>query len=425
MRRRTDKLKNFRHGSHMIGLRKVEDIRNDFPILSRLVNGKPIVYLDNAATSQKPKAVIDAVTSYYERANASVHRALHTLGEEATASYEASRRAAARFIGAARQEEIVFTRGATESINLVASSWGKAFLVEGDAILLTEMEHHSNLVPWQILAEEMGCSLLFIPVNPEGCLELPALDGIWTDRIKIVSLAHVSNVLGTVNDAERIIEFAHERGAVVLVDGAQSVPRMPVNVQELGCDFLAFSGHKAYGPMGIGVLYARGDLLEQMPPYMGGGEMIRAVRLTESTWNDPPHKFEAGTPNVEGAVGLAAAISYLEALGMEEIASYEEELSRYAVSRLGEIEGLTLYGRARRRTGAISFNLEGIHPHDAAQLLDRDGIAIRAGHHCAQPLMGKLGVDATARASLSFYNTASEIDILADGLEKTRRFFSR
>jgi cysteine desulfurase/selenocysteine lyase len=407
-----------------IGGRNIQDIRADFPILSRRIGERQLVYLDNAATSQKPRAVIEAVSSYYETVNSNVHRALHTLGEEATAAYERSRSAVARFIGAARREEIVFTHGATEAINLVAASWGKISLKPGDVVLLTEMEHHSNLVPWQLAAEERGCSLRFIPVAEDGSLDLSRLEETWTDRVRLVALTHVSNVLGTVNDVKRIADFAHARGALVLLDGAQSVPHMPVKVDELGCDFLAFSGHKACGPMGIGVLYARGDLLEKMPPYMGGGEMIRAVWLHESTWNDPPHKFEAGTPNVEGAVGFAAAISYLEALGMESIAAYEEHLARHAVSRLSGIRDLTLYSRASRRTGVLSFNLEGIHPHDVAQLLDRDGIAIRAGHHCAQPLMRKFGVAATARASLSFYNTIQEIDLLAESIEKTRRFFS-
>jgi cysteine desulfurase/selenocysteine lyase len=407
-----------------VGARSVAEIRADFPILGRLIGDRKLVYMDNAATSQKPRAVLDAIRSYYENTNANVHRALHTLGEEATSAYEGSRRSVQRFIGAAKPEEIVFVRGATEAINLVASSWGRENLKPGDDILLTEMEHHSNLVPWQLLASERGCSLRFIPVGPDGGLELGEIDRIWTDRIRMVALTHLSNVLGTVNDVKQVARLAHERGALILVDGAQSVPNMRVNVRDLDCDFLAFSGHKACGPMGIGVLYAREELLEKMPPFQGGGEMIKAVWLQKSTWNEPPHKFEAGTPNVEGAVGLSAAILYLESLGMESVAAYEEELSRRAVKRLEEIEGLTLYGKAPKRGAVFSFNLSGVHPHDVAQLLDREGIAIRAGHHCAQPLMRKLGVPATARASLSFINTPAEVDLLAEALQKTRRFFA-
>jgi cysteine desulfurase/selenocysteine lyase len=368
--------------------------------------------------------VLDAITAYYERSNANVHRALHTLGEEATAAYEESRRRVQRFIGAASPSEIVFTRGTTEAINLVASSWGGENLREGDAVLLTEMEHHSNLVPWQLLAARRGFSLRFLAVEPDGRLDLDAMERGWDERVRLVALTHVSNVLGTINDVERVARFAHSRGALVLVDAAQSVPHMSVDVAALGCDFLAFSSHKMCGPMGIGVLYGREELLERMPPYMGGGEMIRAVWLEKSTWNDLPHKFEAGTPNVEGAVGLAAAVGYLEAIGMRRIADYEEELGRLCRERLEAVPGLTLYGRASRRSAVFSFTLDSVHAHDVAQLLDRDGIAVRAGHHCAQPLARKLGIAATARASLYFYNEPSEIERLAASLAKVRGYFS-
>jgi cysteine desulfurase / selenocysteine lyase len=406
-----------------VGARPVEDIRRDFPILSRSIGGFPLAYLDNAATSQKPRAVLDALLAYYETTNANVHRALHTLGEEATAAYEASRARMARFIGAASPSEVVFTRGTTEGINLVAASWGSEFLGEGDVVLLTEMEHHSNLVPWQLLAARRGCTLRFIPVEPDGSLDLEGMERSWDARTRMVALTHVSNVLGTVNDVRRAAAVAHAHGALLLVDGAQSVPHVPVDVQKLGCDFLAFSGHKMCGPMGSGVLYGRAELLERMPPWMGGGEMIRAVWLERSTWNEPPHKFEAGTPNVEGAIGLAAAADYLDRLGMANIAAYEAELGARCRAILEEVPGLVLHGRAEPRAAVFSFTLEGVHAHDVAQLLDREGVALRAGHHCAQPLMRKLGVPATARASLSFYNTEAEIERLGRGLAGARRFF--
>ena len=409
-----------------VGDRLLSEIRGEFPILTRkMPGGKALVYLDNAATTQKPAPVLDALTGYYRRSNANVHRAPYSLGEEATALYEASRERVGRFVNAASPSEIVFTRGTTESINLVASSWGRAHLNEGDEILLTEMEHHSNLVPWQLLARERGCTLRFIPFTAEGVLDLDALDRLWSGRTRFVALVHVSNVLGSVNDIRRVIDFAHDRGVPVLVDAAQSVPHLPVDVQTLGCDFLAFSGHKMYGPTGIGVLYGREALLDGMPPYMGGGDMIRAVWLDRAEWNDLPYKFEAGTPNIAGAVGLGAAVDYLSDLGMDSVRRYEAGLTDHALSRLREIPGLTLYGPKRRRSGVVAFNLGDLHAHDVAQGLDSEGIAVRAGHHCAQPVMRKLGVSSTVRASFSFTNTREEIDRLAHALAGVKEFFRR
>jgi len=408
----------------MVSRRTVEDVRGDFPILDRRIGGKALAYLDNAATSQKPRAVLDAIRVYYEHGNANVHRAVHTLGEEATASFEEARKKVQRFLNAERSCEIVFTRGTTESINLVASSWGGQELKEGDVVLLTEMEHHSNLVPWQLLCARRGCRLRFIPIEPDGSLDLAKVEDSWDQRTRLVAITHVSNVLGTINNVKAVAALAHARGALVLVDGAQSVPHMPVDVRDLGCDFFAFSSHKMCGPMGIGALYGRESLLDAMPPWMGGGEMIRSVRPESSTWNDLPWKFEAGTPNVEGAVGLGAAIDYLHGLGFRNIEAWEEELGRHARERLTAARGVTLYGTAPRRGTVYSFTLGSIHAHDVAQFLDREGIAVRAGHHCAQPLMQKLGVPATVRASLSFYNTFSEIDRLVEALEGAMRFYA-
>jgi cysteine desulfurase/selenocysteine lyase len=412
---------------HIAGI-SLERIRGDFPILARRIgqgeSSLPLVYLDNAATTQKPRRVIDAIAGYYERYNANVHRSLHTLGEEATEAYERARRAVASFIGARDPEEVVFTRGTTEAINLVAGSWGRASIGRGDRILLTEMEHHSNLVPWQLLAAERGAELAFIPFDSSGSLELDALDSLLGERTRLVSLTLVSNVFGTVNDVRRVARLAHSRGAVVLVDAAQAVPHRGVDVEDLGCDFLAFSGHKTYGPMGIGALWGRKRLLEAMPPYMGGGEMIRSVWLDHATWNDPPGRFEAGTPNVEGAVGLEAAIGYLHELGMPEIARHEYAVIAHALEILGDVPGLRIHGTAPERAGVVSFSLEGIHPHDLAQYLDSRGIAIRAGHHCAQPLMRKLGVPATARASFALYSTAAEVDELGAALRAALRYFT-
>jgi cysteine desulfurase/selenocysteine lyase len=411
-----------------IGGRSLAVIRADFPILSRRIEGSgrshPLAYLDNAATTQKPRVVLQAIARYYERSNANVHRSLHTLGEEATAAYERARGRVARFLNARAPSEIVFTRGTTEAINLVAASFTRT-LAPGDEILLSEMEHHSNLVPWQLAARERGLVLRFLPLTPEGTLDLEALEKRAGPRLALIAVSLVSNVLGTINELERITAFARGRGVPVLVDAAQAVGHLAVDVQALDCDFLAFSGHKMYGPMGIGALYGRQQLLERMEPYMGGGEMIRSVGLESSTWNELPYKFEAGTPNVEGAVGLEAAIDYLEALGREEVRSYEEQLSRYALRRLREVPGLTLYGPATRRTGVFSFRLAGVHPHDVAQWLDAEGLALRAGHHCAQPLHAWLGVKATARASLGLYNLAEEVDRLARGLERVREALGR
>lgn len=402
----------------------VERVREDFPILRRQVHGKPLVYLDNAATSQKPRSVIEALVEYYERSNANVHRSAHTLATEATEAYEQARRKVARFLNALPQE-VIFTRGTTEAINLVAYSWGRANLWEGDEILVTEMEHHSNLVPWQLLARERGARLRFIPVMlPEGVLDLERLDDLLTERTKLVALTHMSNVLGTINPVEEIVRRAHEAGAVVLVDAAQSVPHLPVDVKALGCDFLAFSGHKMLGPTGIGGLYARQELLERMPPFHGGGEMILKVDWEWATWNEVPYKFEAGTPNIGDAIALGAAVDYLESIGRDKIHLHERLLTQYALARLQEVRGVTVYGHAPQRGGVISFTVEGIHPHDLAQVLDSQGVAIRAGHHCAQPLVvHRLGQPATARASFYLYNTFEEIDRFLAALEWAKEFF--
>jgi cysteine desulfurase/selenocysteine lyase len=422
-------LTNAVHAHPRLGDRTVYTIRDDFPILKRKLDehksgeSKTLIYFDNAATSQKPRNVLQAVTEYYQHSNANVHRALHTLGEEATLFYEESRNKVQKFINAGSSREIIFTRRTTESINLIAASWGRKFLKRDDAILLTEMEHHSNLVPWQMIAGEIGFGIRFIPFGVDGELELEKLEALWDKRIRLVSIVHVSNVFGTINDIKKIIEFSHRRDVPVLIDSAQGVPHLDVDVQELDCDFLAFSGHKMCGPMGIGVLYGKEKWLDEMKPYMGGGEMIRTVRLEKTTWNELPYKFEAGTPNVEGAIGLGAAIDYLSDLGMINIQQYEKEITGYALHRIHEIPGITVYGSPSERGGVLSFNLNGIHAHDAAQFLDTEAIAVRAGHHCAQPLMRKLGIPAAVRASFYFYNTFDEIDKFADALNKTKEFF--
>ena len=400
----------------------LEQVRRDFPIFSQKMHGKPLVYLDSAATSQKPRQVIDAVTRHYEENNANVHRAIYELGERATAAYESARQKVAEFIGADDWRSIVFTRGATESINLVAYAWGRYNLGSGDEVLITEMEHHSNIIPWQLLARDTGATLRYIPVADDQTLDLNGLEEYINERTRIVAVVHQSNVLGTVNPVEQIVAQAREVGALVLLDGAQSVPHFPVDVQQLDCDFLAFSGHKMLGPTGVGVLYARTDLLESMEPFLGGGEMIATVKLQEATWNEIPWKFEAGTPNIAQAVGLGAAIDYLNNLGMDQIACYSDQLTRYARQVLSRIPGLTIYGHAPTSSSAIPFNLAGVHPHDMAQLLDQEGIAVRAGHHCAQPLMRCLGVPATTRASFYIYNTPTEIDCLAEGIEQAAAF---
>jgi cysteine desulfurase/selenocysteine lyase len=403
----------------------VEKVRADFPILQREVRpGVKLVYLDSTATAQKPLAVIEAMDKYYRWSNANIHRGVHTLGEEATALYEAARQRVARFINARKTREIVFTRNTTEAINLVAYSWGRSQLRPGDLIVLTEMEHHSNLVPWQILAVEKELRLEFVPVTEDGYLDLATYQRLLDQNPRLVAFTHMSNVLGTINPVAQMVELAHQVGALVLVDGAQSVPHMRIDVQALGVDFLAFSAHKMLGPTGIGVLYAREDLLEQMPPFLGGGDMIKKVQLRSFVPNEVPYKFEAGTPAIAEAVGFAAAIDYLEDVGMEAIATHERELVAYALERLATIPGLKVYGPpAEHRGGVVSFSIDGVHPHDVAQILDREGIAVRAGHHCAMPLHEKLGVTATTRASFYLYNTLDEVERLVEAVRKVRTIF--
>lgn len=401
-------------------------IRRDFPILGREVYpGKPLVYLDNAATTQKPTAVLDALDTYYREINANVHRAIHRLAEMATDAYEAARSKAAKFIHAPDERGVIYTRGTTEAINLVAHAWGLRHVGAGDTILLTEMEHHSNLVPWQLLAARTGAKLAFIPVSESGELDLASLDRLLDARVKLVAFTHMSNVLGTVNPAREIASRAHAVGARVLLDGAQSVPHMPVDMQALDCDFLAFSGHKLCGPTGIGILAAKPDRIEEMEPFLGGGEMISKVALDHSTWAEPPHKFEAGTPDISGAIGLGAAIEYIERIGMDAIQAYERDLAAYAMAQLDTVPGLVIHGRAAERGAAISFSMAAAHPHDVAHFVDRDGIAIRAGHMCAQPLMRKRGVPALSRASLYFYNTREDVDALVRSLRGVQEFFGR
>ncbi len=402
-----------------------EKIRDDFPILRQRVHGKPLVYLDSAATSQKPRLVLDALIQYYQEYNANVHRGIYKIAEEATARFELARAKVAGFINARRPEEVVFTRGTTEAINLVAYAWGRANVYEGDEIILTEMEHHSNLVPWQLLAKEKGVRLRYIPFDDQGVLGLDELDRLLTERTRLVAVTHQSNVLGTINPINDIVRRAHEAGALVLVDGAQSTPHMPIDVQALDCDFFACSGHKMCGPTGAGALWARYDLLDKMPPFHGGGEMITQVHLDESAYKDPPHKFEAGTPNIADCIVWGVAVDYLQGIGVGAIREHEKALARYALERLSELPGITLYGPAgvEQRGGVIAFRLDGVHPHDVAQVLDLEGIAIRAGHHCAQPVHRRLGVDATARASLYLYNTRAEIDALVQGLGAVKKLF--
>lgn len=406
----------------------VTRIRQDFPILHRKVHDKPLVYLDNAATTQKPRQVIDALVNYYSRYNANIHRGIHALAEEATAAYEAVREHTARFIHAPSSRSIVFTRNTTESINLFANAWGRTHVKSGDQILLSEMEHHSNLVPWQLLAKATGATLAFIKITDEGVLKLDELDRLLTPRTKLVAITHMSNVLGTINPVQEITRRAHERGALVLIDAAQSVPHLPVDVQQIGCDALAFSSHKMLGPTGVGVLYAREALLESMEPFLGGGEMITDVQLTSSTWNEIPWKFEAGTPNIADVIAFGEALAYLERIGMAAVQTHERELTAYAIQRLREIAGLTIYGPTQagvERGGAVAFNLEGLHPHDVGTVLDAEGVAVRAGHHCAKPLMRRLGVVATVRASFYLYNTREEVDRLIEAIHAVHAFFSK
>ncbi|HEX2923294.1 MAG TPA: cysteine desulfurase [Chloroflexota bacterium] len=400
----------------------VDTVRADFPILDREVHGKKLVYLDNAATSQKPRSVIDALNSYYERYNSNVHRGIHTLSEEATDAYEQSRLKVARFIKAPSTRGIVFVRNTTEGINLVAQAWARKRLKPGDEILLSRMEHHSNLIPWQLVAKETGAKLRFISLNVDGTMNLSNIDQLINDRTKIVAVSHMSNVLGTINPVRQLADLAHAKGALMLADGAQSVPHMPVDVTELGCDFLAFSGHKMLGPTGTGVLWGREELLDEMDPFLGGGSMIMEVTCETATWNDIPQKFEAGTPDVAGAIGMGAAVDYLQALGMENVREHEVEITTYALEKLGEVPDLMLFGPRdpEVRGGVISFNLLDVHPHDLGTILDQDGVAIRAGHHCCQPLMKWLDVSATARASFYIYNRPDEVDALVSALKKAR-----
>jgi cysteine desulfurase/selenocysteine lyase len=401
----------------------VEEIRRDFPILDRRIDGKRLVYLDNAATSQKPRRVLDALAEYYEEHNANIHRGVHRLAEEATASYEEARQKAARFLGAPDTAGLIFTRGTTEAINLVAHGWGRKFLGEGDEVVLTEAEHHSNLVPWQLAARATGAKLRFVPILEDGTLDMEAAERLIGPRTRLVGCIHASNVLATINPVEKLAELAHDVGALMLVDGAQSAPHLPVDVETLGCDFFACSGHKMLGPTGIGVLWGRPEILDEMDPFLGGGEMIREVHLDHSTWNDLPYKFEAGTMNIAQAVGLGAAMDYLDERGMKNVREHERRLGEYAYRRLSELEGITIYGPKENRTGLVSFSLPDVHPHDLSQLLDEEGIAIRSGHHCAQPLMRRLGVAATARASSYLYNTEEEVDALVGALVRAREFF--
>ena len=398
-------------------------LREDFPILRERVNGHPLIYFDSAASSQKPTAVLNVVRSYYEHENANVHRGLHTLSARATEHYEKSRQRVADFIGAKSADEIVFTRGTTESINLVAQAWGGKFLRAGDAILLTGMEHHSNLVPWQLLSEKIGAQLRFVPVRADGTLGLEALPSLLTPEVKIFAFTFVSNSLGTINPAAELCQKAKEVGAVTLIDAAQAIGHMPLNVQELGCDFVAFSGHKMCAPTGIGVLYGRSEILQATPPYHGGGEMIVSVTLEGSTYKKPPHRFEAGTPNIAGAIGLAAAIDYLEGIGRSEIFQHDVNLATYALERMTKLPGLRVIGPAKERAGVISFVMDAAHPHDLTTFADRYGLAMRGGHHCNQPLMRRFGVTGTTRASFYLYSTREEIDRMIDILEKAIQFF--
>ena len=401
----------------------VEKIRRDFPILGREVYGKPPVYLDNADTTQKPQCVIDSISEAYCNVNANVHRGIHFLSQQATDMMESARDKVRQFIGAGSTEEIIFTRGTTESFNLLASSFSRAFLKEGDEVIISGMEHHSNIVPWQIQAEIQGFKIRIIPVLDNGELDIESFRTLISEKTRLVSITHVSNVLGTENPVSEIIREAHSHGIPVAVDGAQSVPHIKVNVKQLGADFYAFSGHKIYGPTGIGVLYGRRELLEKMPPYQGGGEMIKRVTFEKTTYNELPYKFEAGTPDYVGSIALATALNYVQEIGLDEIARYESELCAYALDKLNQIPGMRIIGNASHRSAVISFLVGNIHPSDMGTLLDRLGIAVRTGHHCAEPLMDRMGIPGTVRASFSFYNTKAEIDTLAAGIERVRAMF--
>jgi cysteine desulfurase / selenocysteine lyase len=401
----------------------VAAIRRDFPILATKVYGKPLVYLDNAASAQKPLAVIDAERDVYEKCYANIHRGVHWLSVHATDAYDAAREKARAFVHAADAREIVFVRGTTEAVNLVAQTYGRTRVGAGDEVLITGLEHHSNIVPWQMLCEEKGARLAVAPIDDAGDVDLDALERLLTPRTRIVSVAHLSNALGTVLPVRRIAELAHARGIPVFVDGAQAAPRMPVDVRELGCDFYAFSSHKIYGPTGVGVLYGRAELLDAMPPYQGGGDMIRSVTFEKTTYNDLPYKFEAGTPNIAGGIAFGAALDYVSAIGLDRIAAHEHDLLEYATESLRGVDGLRIVGTAREKAGVISFVLEGVHPHDIGTVLDREGVAVRTGHHCAQPVMDRYRLPATARASFGLYNTRGEVDALVAAIHKVIGMF--
>lgn len=402
----------------------IYSIRNQFPILAREVKGKPLVYLDNAATSQKPTVVINALTDYYTGYNANIHRGIHSLAEEATAAFEATRESARQFIRASSTEEIIFTRGTTEGINLVASSWGRANLQTGDEIIISTLEHHSNIVPWQMIAAEKNAILKVVPITDEGEFMYEAFENLLSSKTKFISLVHVSNALGVINPVKKVIDAAHAVGALVLIDGAQSSVHLNINVQELNCDFFAFSGHKIYGPTGVGVLFGKRAVLEAMPPYQGGGEMIREVSFSGTTFNDLPYKFEAGTPNIADVIALKAAFDFIAGIGKDAIAKYEDGLLRYATHQLKSIPGLKIIGDIENKVSVISFIMEGIHPQDIGILLDNQGIAVRTGHHCTQPLMHRLGISGTSRASFAVYNTKEEVDLLVKGLFKVKKMLS-
>ena len=402
----------------------VEAVRRDFPILSREVGGKPLVYLDSAATSQKPQAVIDALVDYYTGMNANIHRGVHTLSQEATEAYEGARTKVRHFINAAEEPEIVFTRGTTEGINLVAQTLGVQRVGPGSEVIISNMEHHSNVVPWQILCEQRGARLRVVPINEDGELLMDEYEQLLGPQTALVSITHISNALGTINPVKDIVAMAHSHGVPVLLDGAQAAPHTPVDVRDLDCDFYAFSGHKLFGPTGIGVLYGKREWLESMPPYQGGGEQIKSVTYEKTIYNDLPYKFEAGTPHIAGVIGLGAAIDYVNGIGMERAAAYEHELLEYGTEQLQAIDGLRLLGTARQKAAVLSFLLDDIHPHDIGTVLDTQGIAIRTGHHCAQPLMQRFQIPATARASFAFYNTKAEIDALVEGIHRTFEVFS-
>ncbi len=402
----------------------VERVREDFPILASLVRGKPLVYLDNAATTQKPQTVIDAITRFYSAENANIHRGVHYLSERATVAFDAVRTHVATFLNAPSSRQIVFTRGTTEAINLVAQSYGRSVLGPEDEILITGMEHHSNIVPWQLIAEATGATVRAVPITDAGELDLDAFDRLLNARTRLVAVVHLSNALGTINPVRELADRAHSRGVPLLIDGAQSAAHLGVDVQALDCDFFACSGHKLYGPTGVGVLYGREELLERMPPWQGGGDMIASVTLERSTWAPVPAKFEAGTPMIADVIGLGAALDYVESVGLPAIASWEDELLAYATARVSEIAGVRLIGTAQRKASVLSFVVDGVHPHDVGAVLDDEGVAIRTGHHCAQPIMQRFGVPATARASFAFYNTMSEVDALVRGLHRVRAVFA-